>query len=38
MMADGLSGYLASIQQQCQQIHANVYQTFIRYSVETALV
>ncbi|MCA0352521.1 MAG: alpha-E domain-containing protein [Chloroflexi bacterium] len=38
IMADGLSGYLATIQQQCQQIHTNVYQTFISYPVETALV
>jgi uncharacterized alpha-E superfamily protein len=37
ILADGLSGYLANLREQCVQIHDAIYQTFITYPLEEKL-
>jgi|SRR5262245_35979341 len=37
ILNDGPHAYLASINRQCAQIHAALYQSYISYSIETAL-
>jgi uncharacterized alpha-E superfamily protein len=36
-MAQSLSDYLKDIQQQCNQIHEAIHQTYIAYAIESAL-
>lgn len=38
IMEEGIHGYLAGLQKQCNQIHAALYQTYIEYSIEHELV
>lgn len=38
ILAENLHGYLESIQRQCAQIHAALYQTYIAYPIDAALV
>jgi uncharacterized alpha-E superfamily protein len=37
IMADGLAQYLTNVQEQFVQIHGAIYQTYITYSIESAL-
>ena len=37
IIADDLSQYVASVRRQCSQIHTAIYQTYISYSLDSAI-
>jgi len=37
IVGQGVSAYLQNIQRQCQEIHQNIYQVYINYSIDSAL-
>jgi uncharacterized alpha-E superfamily protein len=37
IMDDSLQSYVQGIRRQCQQVHVGIYQTYIRYSLESAM-
>jgi uncharacterized alpha-E superfamily protein len=37
IVGQGVSAYLHGIQRQCQEIHQNIYQVYINYSIDSAL-